>query len=96
MPSLYLTKPLAADRALPRLRRDTTLRVLAPLYEAVRDRKMAFYQTTDRDKPIPFGDFAAQRLPVLVILTDTTDGPTGPGRWTDADRIGEWAASAYA
>ena len=95
MPAFFLHKPLVADRALPSLRRDPGLHVMVPVFEAVRDRRLVMYQTGDRDRPLPFAEFGRQRLPVLVILTDTADGRNGPGEWISSQVAVDWSASAY-
>lgn len=64
------------------------------LIEAVRDRKIDMVFAGDRTAALPWGRIRKSRKPVLILVGDDDDNPTGPAGWRFAKKFTAWARGA--
>ncbi len=62
-----------------------------PLLEAVRDGRIALVWLSGRDTPLSMRKLKCAPRPVIVLIGDDDDFPTGPAAWISAPKAIRWA-----
>ena len=65
-----------------------------PIFEATRDGLIGLVYVGSRTAAIPFGRIRKATRPMLVLVSDDDDTPTGPGAWRCAEQVTRWARGA--
>lgn len=67
---------------------------LAPIFDAVLARRIAFGMVNNRTVQFPRREVASAGRPVLILIGDDDDMATGPTGWRCAAEAAQWAAAA--
>ena len=65
-----------------------------PLLEAGKAGSIGLVYMTDRMAPLPLGRMRRAERPVMVLIGDDGDDPTGPTGWACAKQVTQWASGA--